>query len=89
MYIVISLKREFAWLSSVRGELSERLLGLIGALVVGGEREQGRGLKTTGCSCLFDQSDFFVGGGADQRWCCAAWTVFEHETSLHAGPPKA
>lgn len=28
--IVISLKREFAWLSSVRGELSERLLGLIG-----------------------------------------------------------
>jgi len=28
-------------------------------VVVGGG-EQGRGLKTTGCSCLFDQSDFFL-----------------------------
>lgn len=81
--IVIILNHEFAWLSSVRAELSER------AEFDWGGREQGQGLKTTGCSCLFDQSDFFVGGEADQQWCCAAWTVSEHETSLHAGPPKA
>lgn len=85
MCIVICLKREFAWLSSVRGELSESFDWGSSE----GGREQGRGPKTTGCSCLFDQSDFFVGGGADQQWCCAAWTVTEHETSLHAGPPKA